>query len=188
MNPGINRIELLEALRKGNRLAVKEIYEMAFHYCASFILKNQGNMDDARDVFQEVLIVLFRNLHKEDFQINRNLKTYLYGTAKNIWLKKIERDRKRGLQLSIDRPESNFELADNQYESKEKAEKEQTLVLLEKALEEHSEECRQLLRLFFYEKKTYTEVARLMDYKESYIRNKKMKCIKVLRERLRKSA
>lgn len=176
---------LLESLKQGDEQAVEEVYNTAFHYCASFILNNQGSMEDARGIFQECLIVLFRNLQKEEFELYANLKTYLYGIAKNLWLKQLKKDRKTGLQLVVDDPHSGFSLDGQPDEGERQVQKEEQLQRLEKALIEHSEDCRRLLQMFFYGKKTYREVAQEMQYSENYVRKKKMKCIEALKEKMK---
>ena len=39
----------------------------------NYILKNSGTKDDAKDVFQDSLIVLYKNIKRESFVLNSTL-------------------------------------------------------------------------------------------------------------------
>jgi len=184
MNPKpFTEKELVQQLRAGNEQAVRQLYNDAFTYCASFVTKNNGTPEDARGLFQDVLIVLYKKLDNPDFAINSSLKTYLYAITKNLWFTHLRKTKKTGLHLVVDEEDTPLEFSEDGSELKAKQEQEEQLLELEEHLRNHSEECQQLLRLFFYEKKNYREVAALMDYSESYVRKKKMKCIQTMREK-----
>ena len=156
---------------------LEELYKNHFFYCTNFILKNNGSPEDAKEIFQEALIILYKNFKKEGFSIQSNLRSYLYGVCRNLWLKKLAKQQKSGLKLTLDEPNQNFEEIVAENEVEEKSEKERLYELLEQTIKNLSEECKKLIKLFFYEKLTYKEVAKKVDYKESYIRKKKKSCI-----------
>ena len=55
-----------------------------------FIKKNGGNDDDAHDVFQESIMIVYKKViknPKEDFE---NIEGYLYQTCIHTWIKKIK--------------------------------------------------------------------------------------------------
>ncbi|MEM9886850.1 MAG: sigma-70 family RNA polymerase sigma factor [Bacteroidota bacterium] len=178
--------QLLTRLRTGEKQAVEELYQLTFRYCASHITNNSGTAADAREIFQEVLIVLFKKLQDPAFRIERSLKSYLYVITKNLWSNHLRQEKKTGLQLSLDQEDQvEKQGLDTQQDAKaleEKQEKEQLLTRLEQLLKQHSADCRKLLRLFFYERKKSPEVAVIMGYKESYVRKKKKNCIDHLRK------
>ena len=45
----------------------------------SLIINNNGSSDDARDIFQEAVIVLYEKARTGTFELNCQLKTYLYS-------------------------------------------------------------------------------------------------------------
>lgn len=175
---------LIGKLRDGDEKSIKEIYRQNFHYCTSFIMKNKGNMEDARNIFQDTLITFFKKIQDENFVLQTNLKFYLSGIARNLWLKQLNKNKKSGLQLVIDDKESGYILEDKADELEEKIEKDEQLTKMEKALEAHSEECKRILKLFYYEKKTSYEIGAILGYKDGYVRKKKAKCISGLRTKM----
>ena len=49
---------LLKGLAKNDKKAVEAIYKGNYNMVQAMILKNNGNADDAKDIFQEAMIVL----------------------------------------------------------------------------------------------------------------------------------
>lgn len=174
---------LIEQLRQGETKAVHELYQLTFRYCASHITSHGGTVENAREIFQEVLVVLFNKLQDPKFNIERSLKSYLYVITKNLWSNYLKKETKTGLRLIIDEEEKPQLVEEDPQALEKKKEQEQLLLRLEQLLSQHSEDCKKLLKLFFYEKKKYREVANIMGYQESYIRKKKKKCIDTLRQR-----
>jgi RNA polymerase sigma factor (sigma-70 family) len=81
--------EILIDLKGENNEAYGKLYLMYFGLVKNFIKKNSGTTSDAEDVFQEVLLVLFEKLKKDDFQLTASLKTYIFAISKNLWLKRL---------------------------------------------------------------------------------------------------
>ena len=58
MNPDIKENELLKGLALGDKKAVETIYKDNFNMVQSLIINNNGSAQEAKDVFQESMIVL----------------------------------------------------------------------------------------------------------------------------------
>ena len=83
---------LLRGLSTHDPLAIEMIYRQSFGPIQSFVIKNNGFSDDARDVFQEAMVILFENAQSESFELTCRIRTYLYSICRRLWLKKIERE------------------------------------------------------------------------------------------------
>ena len=55
----LNEQDLLEGLAKNDRNAIETIYKEYFKMVQSLVLNNNGNGDDAKDIFQEGMVVLY---------------------------------------------------------------------------------------------------------------------------------
>lgn len=173
---------LLNKIRQGDNQAITQLYQIAFKYCASFVLRNNGTMDDAKDFFQEALFAFIKKLRQEeDFTIDHDIKAYLYTITRNLWLKRLRTDKKSGLQLSMDESDSPIVLIeDNQIEEKKELEaKHQQLY---DGLKDLKGDCQQLLKLTFFEKKGDRDIAQIMDYSYEFVRQKRKRCIKSLKK------
>jgi len=58
------------------------------------VLNNSGTEDDAGDIFQETLVILYRKRKEGTLQISTSFRNYLIGTAKMLWLKELRRRRR----------------------------------------------------------------------------------------------
>lgn len=173
--------ELIQRIRAGENSAIKELYELAFRYCASFVLKNKGTMDDAKDIFQETLFAFIKKLRDDSFQIDHDLKAFLYTINRNLWLKRLRGDKNTGLNLILDEPETPLQLiAEDQIEEKKELEaKDQQLY---DHLKKLKGDCQRLLRLTFFKKKDDHAIAEMMEYSYGFVRQKRKRCLKTLRE------
>jgi len=170
---------MTERLRRGESAAIKQVYKLAFPACAHLITNNSGTQEDAKDLFQECLIVLFKNLRKEDFELTCTVKTYLYSVARNLWLKRL--NKKGSLQLDLDEPEQEFILIQED-EMEEKREIEQKHQLIANILRDFKDDCKQLLTSFYFKKLSLKEIAEIMGYTYSFARVKKSRCMEALKK------
>lgn len=158
---------------------IKNLYKLYFEDVKNHILKNSGSLEDARDLFQELALVYYKQLQKSDFKIETSGKNYIYGICKNLWLKKL-RDRKI---VSI--PDDNFidNLKDfSQQEIQQNQEKDSLIDLICRTMDQITEECRQIIYLAFYLKKSSMEIAGATGYSEQFIKVKKYRCLQGMRK------
>ena len=107
-------------------------------------------MEDARDLFQESLMVLVKNLRKEEFVLSCSVKTYLYSIMRNLWLKRLSKKNKGGLSLVIDEPSDMEYIIVQEDELAAKQEKESQLELVAEVLKDFKEDCKKNLNGFLF--------------------------------------
>ena len=83
--------ELLKGLAANDSNAIEAIYRENYGAIQAFIIKNSGNPDDARDIFQESMIVLFEKAKSGSFILSCQLQTYIYSVCRRLWLKKLQK-------------------------------------------------------------------------------------------------
>ena len=54
--------EILEGIRRNDIKILQYVYRTFYSYIKYFIISNSGNDDDARDIFQEALVVVYGSL------------------------------------------------------------------------------------------------------------------------------
>ena len=86
-------IILLQRLAQNDRQAAESIYKQHFNMIQSLIINNNGSFDDARDIFQEAVIVLYEKARSGTFELNCQLKTYLYSVCRRLWLKRLQQQQ-----------------------------------------------------------------------------------------------
>src|ERR1039457_6248008 len=63
------------------------------------IYRNGGTRDDAKDIYQEALIIFYNKATDVNFKLTSQLGTYLFSVCRFLWLDEI---RKRG-KMPIDK-------------------------------------------------------------------------------------
>lgn len=81
--------KFINALINNDIAITSEIYERFYPKVASFVLKNNGNTDDAKDVFQEALIYILYSVKEKSLKID-SFEAYLFTICKNIWRRTLK--------------------------------------------------------------------------------------------------
>ena len=76
---------LLEGLALNNRKIIEAIYRDNYPMVQALILNNSGNGDEARDIFQEAMIVVYEKAVSGNFELHCQLKTYIYSVCRRLW-------------------------------------------------------------------------------------------------------
>jgi RNA polymerase sigma factor (sigma-70 family) len=169
---------LLKGLAINDRKSVETIYKLFYNMVQSLILNNNGSADDARDIFQETVIVLYEKAKSGSFELNCQLKTYVYSVSRRLWLKKLQQQQKfipnmNGLDETV--PVEEEVESHNQLNSE--------FQMMDKALLHLGEPCRSLIEAFYLQKKSMTDIAGHFGYTNAdNAKNQKYKCLMRLRK------
>ncbi len=135
-------------------------------------LKYLKNPNDAKDASMEIFEDLNKKLAKHEIQ---NFKSWLYVLVRNHCLMQL-RSNQRHIETELtEKDESLFmELEDEMHPIEEREIK---YIQLESAIDELDEKQAQCLKLFYYEEKSYQDIAEQTGYEirkvKSYIQNGK---------------
>ena len=144
----------------------------------SFILSNSGSTDDAKDIFQEALIVLYERVKSGSFELNCLIKTYLFAVSRRLWLKRLQQLERQGVE--IDQAES---IADIPLDLELAMQRNAEFDLMEKAMIGLGEPCRSLLESYYIKKRSMTEIALDFGYTNAdNAKNQKYKCLMRLKK------
>ncbi|MCP3933669.1 MAG: sigma-70 family RNA polymerase sigma factor [Bacteroidetes bacterium] len=161
--------------------SIRAIYDNYLPGIKSFILANSGKSEDAEDVFHDAMIVIYRKLKDNTFELNCSFHTFLYSIAKNLWLKRLRRKKK---ESGVTIEEAVVSTTESVYGIN--FEEQERLLLFREKFKLLGKDCRKLLRLFF-DKTPMDNIARQMGYKsDGYARKRKFKCKEKLVELIKK--
>lgn len=171
--------QLLAGVRARDKNAIAGVYKEYFKPCAKVVLKDSGTIDDAREVFQQVICSLIDKLERSDFTIKSNLKGYLYQSCFNQW---VSNKRKQRKYSSID--DGNVrELVDSSESTiVEKQEQEAQYQVMYSCIKILKPSCRKGLELFYFEDKRDKEIAVVMEFTIDYVKQHRRRCMKSLRK------
>lgn len=178
MKPETDEKELLEGLAASEKKAVETIYKENFNMVQSLIINNNGSADDAKDIFQEAMIVLYEKVRSGTFELNCLIKTYVYAVSKRLWLKKLQQTNR--YVLSSDALESEIAVED-EIEGHEKRNEE--FEMMEKAISSLGEPCKSLLEAYYLQKRNMQAIAADFGYTNAdNAKNQKYKCLMRLKK------
>src|SRR5215472_9124206 len=89
---GLTDAELLQSMLDGSEEAFTVLYRRRQPSVYQFALHMSGSQALAEDVTQEVFMILIREGRAYDSS-RGTLAAYLYGVARNLLLRRLERDR-----------------------------------------------------------------------------------------------
>ncbi len=173
--------EFLIHLMTGSEEGILRIYSNFYPAIEKYILSNSGTIEEAKDIFQDGLIVLYEKQKSPDFQLNVKFGTYLFAICKNCWLKQL-RLKKRTKVVTFEddlvlTTEDSFEFELEQHKKYK---------LYKNKFDLLGDNCKKLLSLFF-QKKSMADITRLLNFKEeNFARKKKYKCKEKLIQLIRK--
>ncbi len=178
MKADINEKALLQGLARSDRKAIETIYRENYNMIQSLIINNSGSTDDAKDIFQEAMIVLYEKVRSGSFELNCLIKTYVYSVSRRLWLKRLQQMNRyapalESLQDTVpveDEIEEN-ERIDNEFQA------------MEKAISSLGEPCKSLLEAYYLEKKNMQEISQSFGYTNAdNAKNQKYKCLMRLKK------
>lgn len=172
-------LEHLQSERQGQQdRGFRSLYEQYYGMIEQLVLRNNGSVDDAADVFQDGLVALFNKVRQVDFQLTASLKTLLYAICRNVWLMKL-RKRKRESPIT----EVHQETVGLEAEALQLLETNDRNQLVANGLAQLGDDCRQVLQMYYFERCRMKHIAEQMGYSgEQVAKNKKSRCMRKLRE------
>lgn len=87
----------IEALNNNNSVLIEEIYQKWGPDVKNFVLKNNGSVEEANDLFQECLEIVLQKVRAENFVLTVPFGGFIYFVYRNNWLNKLKRKKKKSL-------------------------------------------------------------------------------------------
>ncbi|MFZ9387208.1 MAG: RNA polymerase sigma factor [Chitinophagaceae bacterium] len=169
---------LLEGLVNSDKKAIETIYQENFNMVQALIINNNGSSDDAKDIFQDSIIVLYEKLRSGGFELNCQIKTFLYSVSRRLWLKRLQQ------QNRYSAPGDNMQAVVSVEEEIEAHEQRNTeYEMMEQAINHLGEPCKSLLEAYYLQKKNMQEIAASFGYTNAdNAKNQKYKCLMRLKK------
>ncbi|MBW8327588.1 MAG: sigma-70 family RNA polymerase sigma factor [Prolixibacteraceae bacterium] len=165
--------ELLNGILRNDTIVLQSIYKNFYSKINFFIKKNNGDDDDANDIFQEAIIIIYRKLKANDLVLDCTFETYLYSVCRFLWLKQLER-RKLEKEKIKDNHEYNEDIYDDNLEKV--VDLNDRYRLFQKHFANLGKDCQKVLQLYF-DKVPLKSIAQIMGFKsEKYAKKRKFKC------------
>lgn len=173
-----NEKKLLEGLAVSDRKAVETIYRENYNMVQSLVINNNGSVDDAKDIFQEAMIVLYEKARSGTFELNCQIRTFVYSVSRRLWLKRLQQQNR--FTSSGDSMEPMVPVEEDLDEhDRRNAE----FDMMENAISHLGEPCKSLIEAYYLQKQTMQEIATRFGYTNAdNAKNQKYKCLMRLKK------
>jgi len=185
----LSDIELIHQVKQGNDNAFEQLVYRYDRTVLSIALKYTGDTDDAKDLYQEVFIRVYRGIN--NFQFRSEFSTWLYRIAVNVCLSYKSRS-KEYLKVSIKEVDQESDFAGDYSEQliyegsspEVAAEGSELAEIVDAALETLSPRQKITFVLKHYEGYKIREIAEMLNCKEGTVKKYLFDAIKNLRKKL----
>ena len=164
--------EIIEGIKARDNCVLQYVYKNYYPSIHHFIVSNCGSSEDAKDIFQESIIVIFRKVKEQKhFMLSSTFKTFIYSVARNLWLKHLRAIKYEGQKIQDQ--QSYMELKDEPFKVSNDDLK---MSLYQKYFKQLPEDCQNILKLTARDI-PQKEIAQAMNFKsENYVKKRKHNC------------
>ncbi|HLF46526.1 MAG TPA: sigma-70 family RNA polymerase sigma factor [Chitinophagaceae bacterium] len=178
MNQDFKEQELLKGLAVSDKKAIETIYRENYNMVQRMVINNNGTIHEAKDVFQEAMIVLFEKARSGNFELSCQIKTYVYSVCQRLWLKRLKQLNRFSIEM-----ETIADLVSVEEDVNEHEKKDVEFAVLEKAVSNLGEPCKSLIEAFYIQKRTMQDIASQFGYSNAdNAKNQKYKCLMRLKK------
>lgn len=167
-----------EKIQSEREALLLSLYQDAFPLVASHVKKMGGSFEEAKDIFQDALIIYYEKVQHTGKTLLYTEKAYLFGIAKHLWNKRYKVTSKQfPLELHHD-----LYAVDTVYEEVSSS---RLIHLLQRA----GEKCLQLLSAFYYEKLNMESLADRFGFSGPRSATvQKFKCLEKIKETVKEKS
>lgn len=170
--------DILERIKSGDDRAVVAMYE---NYRKEFLYWSFNSFglapEDAADIFQDAVVIMYSNVRKGKLEaLSCSVKTYLFGIAKNLALRKIH--NKSRLVVNDELPDLS-----PQVDYEDPFEVSQRQKVMADTIDGMGDPCKSLLRLFYFDRFSMDSIAQRLGYKNEHVaKSQKLRCFNQLKK------
>ncbi|OXB01453.1 RNA polymerase subunit sigma-24 [Flavobacterium oncorhynchi] len=163
----------IEGLASNDSAVIQTIYKKFVPKVVMFIMNNSGDRDQAQDVVQDVLILLFNQAKANALQLTCPFDAYFFLLCKRKWLNELKKTANKGVTINEDAVSINESALELIGQTEDFDEKQQ---LFDTMFQKLGDKCQELLKLSFTIK-SMEEVAEKLNVTYGYVRKKKSLCV-----------
>lgn len=155
--------KIIQGIKQQDSEILNWLYDHYFPDVRRFVTRNSGTQDDAYDIFQEAIIVLYNQIVCDDLDYRTDIKSYFLGIGKIMWRNKLSRTKTHETLEDNILSESDVDVFNDPA----------FVNLVNRSLNKLTNEEREVLSMYA-QGISYNDIAQIMGYaSEVYARRKK---------------
>jgi RNA polymerase sigma factor (sigma-70 family) len=162
--------EIFERICKGDEKTLEYLYKKYYRMMTKLVITNSGTEEEARDVYQDALIVFWQKATSGNLVMTSKISTYIYSICQNLWRKELDRKKRlsneeKDVAVSID------------------TETEERNKIIAKCIDQLGDTCKKVLMYYYFEEMSMQDIAEKLGFANTdTAKTKKYKCKKKLDE------
>lgn len=171
--------EIIRGIRNHDTAVLEFIYTNYFPVTEAFVRHHSGTTEQAKDVFQEAMIIAYRKIRDPGFELTCQFGTYLYAICRNVWIQERKKtllhdEKLRGQTFVVEEPAPQEDPLMKKHMDD----------LFNRHFSQLSSDCQKILTMFFNHF-SVEEIRAAMNYKDiHHAADRKYRCKKSLIKRI----
>jgi RNA polymerase sigma factor (sigma-70 family) len=162
--------EYLRFIAENDYQGINAIYAEYLPLIKNLIIRNGGTLEDALDVFQDAIIIIYEKMNKGGFTLKSKFYTLLYGICRNLWGNRLQ--KKAFQEVTLD---ENAKYIKDEDFSPEIIYHEEFKIFWSN-FQRLGPDCKKVLKLFF-EKVKMKDIQEIMGFSSlNYSKKRKFQC------------
>ncbi|OFX49609.1 MAG: hypothetical protein A2046_05955 [Bacteroidetes bacterium GWA2_30_7] len=175
---GYSDEQIINGIKARDNIVLERLYNEYHTRVIKYVTRNKGNKFEAEDVFHDTIEKLLNEIQKKDLKLEKRFEAYFTTTYQNTWIRFVKIKNKHDLTSQFQE-----DLAQEESDNEEDERNMQIKQLAFDALRKLDKESRKILDMFYIKKKTMTEIANKMEFKnELSAKTQKYKAFGKLKE------
>jgi RNA polymerase sigma factor (sigma-70 family) len=170
--------EVILGILNNSEGVLKRMYVAYFPMILQLIINNNGTADDAKDIYQEAIIILYNKIKAGDFELSSKLKTFIYSVCRRLWLKRLSHMSRFGGDLRDFQDHMHVE-----DEVEKQGDMDIQFSKMESALQLLGEPCKTIMEDFYIHNLSMQDICEKFGYTNAdNAKTQKYKCLQRLKK------
>ncbi|HET7178644.1 MAG TPA: sigma-70 family RNA polymerase sigma factor [Chryseosolibacter sp.] len=166
----MNEKEIFERIQGGDEKALEVLYKKYYRMMTKLVITNSGTEEEARDIYQDALIVFWQKARSGNLVLTSKISTYIYSICQNLWRKELDRKKR----LSNEEKDASVSI------DMDTAEKEK---IIARCINQLGDTCKKVLMYYYFDEMSMQDIAERLGFANTdTAKTKKYKCKKKLDE------
>ncbi|MBC8110827.1 MAG: sigma-70 family RNA polymerase sigma factor, partial [Verrucomicrobia bacterium] len=153
---------------QGDERVLDYLYKKNFKMMTKIVINNNGSEDEAKDIYQDALIIFWQKACNDNFILSSKISTFIYSICQNLWRKELERKSR------LSNEEKDVADVDN-------TDKLERMRIINECIEALGETCKRILTYYYFENLSMQDIAEKLGFANAdTAKTKKYKCKKEL--------
>lgn len=160
--------EVLERVSRGDEKALDFLYKKYYRMMTRIVTNNSGTEDEAKDIFQDALLVFWQKAISGKLVLTSKISTYLYSICLNLWRKELDRKSRLSDEMVEGATYLDFE-------------RQERVRIINECINQLGDTCRRILTYHYFDGLSMTDIAQKLGFANTdTAKTKKYKCKKKL--------